>query len=209
MGFSDFWDQQVVSRLVRCGCGSERIGELRKQVVPRAQGRVFELGCGAGANQPFLDSARITAYCAIDPSPKLLDHARAEAARKGWEADIRQGVGEAIPYDDASFDTVVSTFTLCSVTDHARTLSEVRRILKPGGILLFAEHGRSPEPPVARWQERIDPLWRRVMGNCHLSRRVTGAINAAGFVASPMGREYRAVPKAIGWMEWGSAVRKD
>jgi len=208
MGLANWWDETVVPRIIRCGCGSEPIMELRRQVVPLAAGRVLELGCGGGINQQLYDPARIESYAGLDPSAKGLEYARAEAAKKGWATDIRQGAGEAIPFADASFDTVVCTFTLCSVCDHARTLSELRRVLKPGGKLLYAEHGRAPDPKVAHLQQRIDPLWRRVFGNCHVSRPVTSAIAGAGFQAEPAGRKYMSPgPKFAGWMEWGSAVK--
>jgi ubiquinone/menaquinone biosynthesis C-methylase UbiE len=210
MGFANWWDQAVVPRIIRFGCGQEPIMELRRDVVPLASGRVFELGCGGGINQQLYDPALVTSFAGLDPSAKLLDYARDEAGRKGWQADIRQGIGEAIPFAEASFDTVVCTFTLCSVGDHAQTLAELRRVLRPGGTLLYAEHGRSPDPGIARWQERIDPLWSKAFGNCHLSRPVTSAIEAAGFAAAPTGKRYMAPgPKFAGWMEWGRAVRID
>ena len=207
MTFSDWWDEAVVSRLVKYGCGSEKIMDLRGDVIPLAQGKVFELGCGAGANQPFYDPARVSSFTAIEPSSKLIEFAREAAAAKGWEADIQHGYGENIPFPDESFDTVVCTFTMCSVHDHSRSLAELRRILKPGGTFLFAEHGRSPDRGIARWQERIDPLWSKLTGNCHLSRPVTSAVEKAGFVATPIAQRYRDGPRIMSWMEWGSAVK--
>jgi ubiquinone/menaquinone biosynthesis C-methylase UbiE len=208
MGIANWWDQTVVPRIIRFGCAQEPIMELRREVVPLASGRVFELGCGGGINQQLYDPARVRSFTGLDPSGKLLDFAREAAAKKGWQVDIRQGFGEAIPFDDASFDTVVCTFTLCSVGDHRQTLAELRRVLRPGGTLLYAEHGRSPDARVARWQERIDPLWSKLLGNCHLSRPVTPAIEAAGFSATPAGRCYmKPGPRFAGWMEWGRAVR--
>ena len=210
MGFAAWWDETVVSRVIRCGCATESIMEIRRDVVPLAQGRVFELGCGGGINQRLYDPARVTSFSGLDPGGKLLEYARAEAAAKGWEADIRQGYGEAITFEDDSFDTVVCTFTLCSVNDHARTLSELRRVLKPGGRFIYAEHGRAPDAGVARWQERIDPAWSRIFGNCHLSRPVTSAIEKAGFAAMPVAQRYSSPgPRFAGWMEWGSAVKAD
>jgi ubiquinone/menaquinone biosynthesis C-methylase UbiE len=150
----------------------------------------------------------VTSFAGLDPSPRLLDYAREEAAKNGWEADIRQGYGEAIPFADESFDTVVCTFTLCSVNDHARTLEELRRVLRPDGMFLYAEHGRSPDAKVTHWQERIDPFWSKAFGNCHLSRAVTAAIEAAGFTAAPIGQQYMSPgPKFAGWMEWGRAIK--
>lgn len=210
MGFAAWWDETVVSRVIRCGCTTESIMEIRRDVVPLAQGRVFELGCGGGINQRLYDPARVTSFSGLDPGGKLLEYARAEAAAKGWEADIQQGYGEAIPFEDGSFDTVVCTFTLCSVNDHARTLSELRRVLKPGGRFIYAEHGRAPDAGVARWQERIDPVWSRIFGNCHLSRPVTSAIEKAGFAAMPVAQRYSSPgPRFAGWMEWGSAMKAD
>jgi ubiquinone/menaquinone biosynthesis C-methylase UbiE len=210
MGFANWWDQRVVPHIIRFGCAQKPIMELRQDVVPLAKGRVFELGCGGGINQQLYDTGAITHFAGIDPSARLLDYAREEASLRGWNADIRQGFGEAIPFEDASFDTVVCTFTLCSVNDHAKTLSELRRVLKPGGTFLYAEHGRAPEPEVARWQERIDPLWSKAFGNCHLSRPVTSAIRKAGFMVEPTGQRYMSPgPRFAGWMEWGKAIRRE
>jgi ubiquinone/menaquinone biosynthesis C-methylase UbiE len=209
MGFGNWWDATVVPRIVKFGCATEDIMALRREVVPRAAGDVFELGCGGGINQRLYDPARVTGFTGLDPSGKLLDYAREAVAAKGWKADIRQGYGEAIPFADDSFDTVVCTFTLCSVNDQAQTLSELRRVLKPGGTFLFAEHGRAPDPKIARRQERLDPLWKRVFGNCHLSRPVTSAIECAGFAASPVGQQYmRDKPSITGWLEWGVAIKR-
>lgn len=209
MGLGNWWDRTVVPRIVKLGCATGDIMALRRDVVPLAKGRVFELGCGGGINQQLYDTANITSFSGLDPSAKLLDYARAEAEKKGWQADIRAGFGEAIPFPDESFDTVVCTFTLCSVNDSAQTLSELRRILRPGGTFLYAEHGRSPDAHIARKQERIDPLWRKLFGNCHLSRPVTSAIESAGFTASPVGQRYlKHKPSMAGWMEWGVAVKQ-
>lgn len=210
MAIGGWWEEQVVARLVRCGCGAEAMMELRGEIIPLAAGDVFELGCGAGSNQPLYDRARVRSFRAVEPSPRLRGMARAAAAANGWgegcAVAIGDGVGEALPFADASFDTVVCTFTMCSVTDHAGCLAELRRVLKPGGRFLYAEHGRAPDPGVARWQRRIDPVWRRLMGNCHLSRPIRAAMEAAGFVVTPVAERYRQGPRVFSWMEWGSAA---
>ncbi len=210
MGFANWYDEHIVPRFIKCACSAESIMDLRKQVVPLASGAVFEIGCGGGINQQLYDSARISSYAGLDPSAKGLEYARAEAAKKGWKADIRQGEGEALPFADGSFDTAVCTFTMCSVADQTRTLSELRRVLKPGGRLLYAEHGRAPDAPVAKWQERIDPVWSKLMGGCHIIRPVTSAVAAAGFTAEPLGQRYTPkMPRWASWMEWGVAVRAE
>ena len=210
MGFARWWDQTIVPRIIKCGCSVEPIMELRARVVPEARGDVFELGCGGGINQRFFDMARITSFTGVDPSPQLRESANETVVRKGWPGtipvDIRHGYGENIPFPDESFDTVVTTFTLCSVNDQRRVLAELRRILRPGGTLLYLEHGLSPDAGIAKWQRRIDPVWSKVFGNCHLSRTVHAAIGDAGFAVEPGGARYNPEgPKIAGWMEWGRA----
>jgi len=208
MGFKDWYDEQVLPHIIRCGCANEHIMALRANVVPLAAGRVFEMGAGGGLNQRFYDRAKVTGFAGLDPSGKLLEHARAAAHAKGWEADIRQGFGEAIPFEDRSFDTVVCTFTMCSVNDQSRVLVEMRRILKPGGTLLFLEHGRAPDPGVYRWQQRIEPTWRKLFGNCHISREVAPAVARHGFVIEQVDHKYmERTPRIAGFVEWGVARR--
>ena len=208
MGFGAWYDTHVLPRIIATGCGNEDVARLRREVVPLACGAVFELGCGGGFNQQLYDPDNITSFAGIDPNASLLDAARSRAGASGLRADIRGGVGENIPFADGAFDTVVCTYTLCSVTDQARVLSELRRVLKPGGRLIYLEHGRAPDPDVARWQRRIEPVWKRLAGNCHLTREIGAALRAAGFEVEPIGQEYFAkAPRWAGWMEWGTARR--
>lgn len=208
MGFASWYDEHVVPRFIKRACSSPAIAALREAVVPLASGAVFEIGCGGGLNQQFFDRSRVTSFAGMDPSAKGLEFAHAAAAQKGWQADIRQGFGEAVPFDDSSFDTAVCTFTLCSVSSEAQTLKELRRILKPGGRLLYAEHGRAPDAAVQKWQGRIEPVWKRLSGGCHLTRPVSSAIAASGFVTNELGERYTPkMPRWAGWMEWGEAVK--
>ncbi|MBX7515348.1 class I SAM-dependent methyltransferase [Qipengyuania sp. GH38] len=195
-------------RMITLACGQKGIEDRRRQVVPLAEGHVFELGCGGGLNQPLYDPERVTSFAGIDPNEKLLDNARDKARERGWTADIREGVGEDIPFADSTFDTAVCTYTLCSVDDPARVLGELRRILKPGGRLLFLEHGRAPDASVAKWQDRIEPVWKPLAGGCHLTRPIGSALRGAGFEVEPLGQAYLdRAPKVMGWMEWGVARR--
>ena len=207
MGLAQWWDAHAVPRLIRCACGAPAITHLREQVVPLAGGAVFELGCGGGLNQRFY-GAGVTSFAGLDPSAKGLDFAREAAVQRGWPADLRQGLGEEVPFAAASFDSVVCTFTLCSVADPARVLAELYRVLKPGGQLLFAEHGRAPDAGVQRWQDRIEPLWKRLAGGCHLTRSPRALIGAAGFGGGEGGACYLPkTPRIAGWAEWGRAVK--
>ena len=208
MSLATWWDRHGVPRVIKFACGMPAIMKRRSRLVPMASGHVFEIGCGGGINQQFYNPAAIDSYAGIDPSGKLLDYARAEAEKKGWKADIRQGVGEDIPFDDNSFDTVVCTYTMCSVQDQAQVVREMRRILKPGGKLLFLEHGRAPDAGVARFQERIEPYWKPFAGGCHLTRPITDAVRAGGFEVEPMGASYLPKsPKSLGWTEWGVGIK--
>lgn len=206
MGLGAWYEANIMPRLITCACSQGQVMKRRAAVVPLARGDVFELGCGGGINQEFYDPAAITSYAGIDPHEGLLSSARAAAQEKGWAAKIRQGVGEAIPFDDASFDHVVCTFTLCSVSDPARVLGELRRILRPGGGVLFLEHGLAPDAGVARWQNRIEPVWKRMAGGCHLTRPIGAAFADHGFATEPLGEGYTPkTPRFAGWMEWGFA----
>lgn len=208
MGLKTFYEEAILSRLIRCACADPKIMGLRAELVPLAEGSVFELGVGGGLNQPFYDPQRVTGFAGIDPGANLLDSAKRAAREKGWESDIRPGRGESIPFADGSFDTVVSTFTLCSVDDQRQVLSELRRILRPGGRFLYLEHGQAPDAAPARWQRIIEPAWKRMMGNCHLTRPVTSAIAEAGFATQPTGQRYLdKMPRWVGWMEWGVATK--
>lgn len=166
------------------------------------------MGCGGGFNQQHYDAGAVTSFSGVDPNGSLLDAARERARERGWDADIREGVGEAIPFGDGSFDTVVCTYTLCSVQDPEKVLAEMRRVLKPRGRLLFLEHGKAPDPGPARWQRRIEPVWKHLAGNCHLTRDIGGSIRKSGFEIEPIGQSYfDKAPRWAGWMEWGVARR--
>ena len=180
--------------------------KARSRIVPQADGDVLELGCGGGINMQFYAPERISSFAGLDPSPALLDASRKAAQAKGMTADIRGGVGEAMPFADASFDTVLVTFTLCSVDSQQQVLAEIRRVLRPGGKALFLEHGSAPDASVRKWQRRIEPIWSRIGGNCHLTRAITGAYEAAGFTISGGDKTYMPkTPRPFGWIEWGEA----
>ena len=201
-----WYDTYVLPRVIGCACGQGQIMKRRSMVVPLAKGDVFELGCGGGLNQEFYDTQAVKSFAGIDPHAGLLDRARAAAEAKGWPADIREGVGEDIPFPSRSFDTIVCTFTLCSVSDPAQVLSEMRRVLRPGGQALFLEHGRAPDANVAKWQDRIEPFWKKIAGDCHLTRPIGSAFRGAGFEVEPFGQGYLPkAPKFASWNEWGAA----
>jgi len=209
MGLANWYDRHVMPRLITFACGQKGIEKRRRLVLPLASGKVFELGCGGGLNQQFYDWSRVTAFSGIDPHEALLESACETARAQGRAVDLRQGHGEDIPFSSSSFDTVVCTYTLCSVQDHGRVVSELHRVLKPDGQLLFLEHGRAPDERVAAWQERIEPVWKPLAGGCHLTRVVGGSLRAGGFEVEPLGQGYlEKAPRVMGWMEWGIARKR-
>jgi len=208
MGLGDWYEAHIMPRLIGCACGTGQVLKRRAKVVPLAKGDVFELGCGCGINQQFYDVEAVKSYAGIDPHEGMLATAREAASIKGWDVDMRQGVGEDIPFASESFDTVVCTFTLCSVQEPAQVLSEMRRILRPGGTALFLEHGRAPDADVAKWQDRIEPAWKRLAGGCHLTRPIASAFEGAGFDVNTLGKGYMPkTPKFAMWNEWGAAIK--
>lgn len=200
-----FYDRHILPRIIQCSCGAPMVMELRRAVVPQAQGEVLEIGCGGGLNFPLYRPGQVRAVTAIDPAAPMLDRAREAVRRTGLPVELMAAEAEALPFPDASFDTVVFTFTLCSVRGHGRSLAEARRVLRPSGRLLFAEHGLAPEAGVQRWQRRIEPIWKRLAGGCHLTRPVREAIAGAGFRLGATDARYMPTAKAFGWVEWGSA----
>lgn len=214
--FHDFrmrawWDRHVVPKMIGTCCGMPQLQKMRAKVVPMASGRVLELGAGGAANLPLYDRGQVQHVTGIDPSPELIALAR----RRMTDADtqffsVLAEQAEDLPFDDDSFDSVVTTFTLCTVGDQARALQEAKRVLKPGGQLLFLEHGLAPDARTRRWQHRLDPIWCRLAGGCHLHRPVTDAIVTAGFrVPERHGRYMPRTPSFLGWMEWGTALKND
>ena len=204
---TSFYDRHIMPRLIGCACASRPIMKQRQKVVPKAAGRVLELGIGGGLNLAFYDPARVDSVFGVDPSAELRQRAEAAPRPEGLKVEVREGTAEALPFGDASFDCVVCTFTLCSVQSPAAALAEARRVLKPGGAFLFCEHGLAPEKKVADWQRTIEPVWKRIAGGCHLTRPVGEAIAASGFKVASLSSMYLPkTPRSLGWNEWGEAI---
>ena len=175
-----FYAEQIVPHLIAFAMRNPELAAYRQRIVPAARGRVLEIGIGSGLNL-LLYGPRVTEIIGLDPSPKLIAMAAKHSGASGKPLSFLQSSAEAIPLDAGSVDTVVTTWTLCSIPHASAALAEIRRVLKPGGELLFVEHGRAPEPQVARWQDRLDPVWKSVAGGCHLNRPIAEMIREAGF----------------------------
>jgi ubiquinone/menaquinone biosynthesis C-methylase UbiE len=199
-----FYEQHILPRLIDAVMRQERLTEYRRRALSEAEGRVLEIGVGSGLNFPFYASTTPQAI-GLDPSPRLLS--MADRARSGarCRVELLEGSAEAIPLEDRSVDTVVTTWTLCSVPNVPRALAEIRRVLSPSGRLLFVEHGRSPDASVRQWQNRLTPLWRRVAGGCHLNRPVSELIEGAGFRIERLQTGYMKGPRPMTFMYEGRA----
>ncbi|HLG83457.1 MAG TPA: class I SAM-dependent methyltransferase [Bradyrhizobium sp.] len=172
--------QRHVACLTHLAMSQSQFAPFRQQIVGAAEGRVLEIGAGSGLNFPFYGAA-VGSVIGLEPSAELLRMARQRARLAAVPISLLDASAEAIPLDAGSVDTVVTTWTLCTVPNASLALTEMRRVLRPGGALLFIEHGRAPETGVARWQDRLDPLWSRLAGGCHLNRKMDDLVTAAGF----------------------------
>lgn len=205
---SHWYDRHILPRLLETACGLPQMAHQRRQLVPLARGRVLEVGIGTGLNLPWYDKTRISHITGLDPALALHPRARRRIAETGLAVDMLGVSAEQIPSPDASFDTVVMTWTLCSIPDPLAALREMRRVLKPDGTLLFCEHGRAPQVNLARWQDRLQPIWGRLAGGCHLTRNVPMLLDSAGFNCPDLTTGYLGRPKVLTWHFWGQARAK-
>ncbi len=198
------YQDHVLPRLIHLSMRQRNLAAYRARVIPAAQGCVLEIGIGSGLNLPYYGTT-VERVIGLDPSPQLLAMAREAARRTSIPLEFVEKSAEAIPLYNRSIDTVVTTWTMCSIPDAQRALGEMRRILKPEGRLLFVEHGRSPDPGVRRWQDRLTPVWRRIGGGCHLNRAIGELIEGAGFRIERMEMGYMRGPKPMAYMYEGVA----
>jgi ubiquinone/menaquinone biosynthesis C-methylase UbiE len=200
------YSRYVLPRIVHLTCSSGPATRQRQKLVPRARGRVLEVGIGSGLNLGFYDPALVDGVWGLDPSPEMIDLA-AEAARDlPFELEFVSAGAEDMPLGSDQFDTVLLTYTLCTVPEVEAALREIARVLKPGGELLFCEHGKAPDAGVRRWQDRIDPLWHRLGGGCHLNRDIPGLIERGGFDITGMESMYIPGWRPASFNVWGSAT---
>ena len=197
----------VLPHLIHIACGNEMVDRQRAKVVPAAYGRVLEVGVGSGLNLPHYDPDKVELIWALEPSEAMRRKGRHLSNKAAFPVHWLDLPGEEIALEDESVDTIVMTYTLCTIPDWNRALNQMRRVLKRGGRLLFCEHGRAPDEKVRRWQNRINPIWRLVAGGCNVNRPIPDLIQTAGFTIEQLETAY--LPKApsfAGFNYWGSAV---
>lgn len=195
----------IVPHLCHLSMRNKRLLPYRQRVVAAAEGNVLEVGIGSGLNLP-LYGAQVGRVFGLEPSPKLVAMAQRAARQVSLPTVLLEGSAEQIPLDDRSIDSIVMTWVGCSIPDAAGALRDMRRVLRPGGRLLFVEHGRSSEPGVERWQDRITPVWRRLSGGCHLNRKIDDLVRDAGFRIEQLETGYMRGPKIMTFMYEGSAM---
>ena len=202
-----FYQQHIVPHLVKLAMRNRELEPYRERVLAGAEGRVLEIGIGAGPNLEFYP-ASVKEILALEPSAKLIAMAQRAAGKSSVAVKFLEASAEAIPLERGSVDTVVMTWTLCSIPDAPQALEEMRRVLKPGGRLLFVEHGRSPDADVRKWQDRLTPIWKRFAGGCHLNRPISGLLEQAGFHVTHLTAGYmKRGPKPMAFLYEGSASR--
>ena len=202
------WERYVVPNLISCACSSRPIMKQRAKVVPKADGVVLELGCGSGTNFAMYDAGRVEKLYALEPAPGMIVKAKRTAGELGIGKSIEflETGAENIPLPDKSVDTAVITFVLCTIPDWAGALAETRRVLKPGGKILFTEHGLAPDEGISKWQRRVEPVWKSLAGGCHLTRDTLSLLRQGGFRSDDAETMYLPnTPKIAGFVSWGSA----
>lgn len=199
-----FYQDQVLPHLINLSMRQKNLATYRARVVPGAEGCVLEIGIGSGLNLPFY-SQNVRQVIGIEPSPKLLAMARRVERLASRRVEFIEGSAEAIPLENASVDTVLTTWTLCSVCDTPRALRDMRRVLRRKGRLLFVEHGRAPDLNVVWWQDRLTPVWKCLGGGCHLNRAIAALIEGAGFQFERLETGYIRGPNPMTFMYEGSA----
>ncbi|MBE0626097.1 MAG: class I SAM-dependent methyltransferase [Burkholderiales bacterium] len=200
----NLYQKWMVPRLVDVVMRNRAATRYRSLIVPKACGTVFEIGIGSGLNLPFYGTGVERIY-GLDPSEELLAMARKKARAIAIPVDFIARACEEIPLDDSSVDTVVMTWTLCSIADPAKALKELRRVIKSGGTLLFVEHGLAPEIRVQTWQQRLNPLWCKLTGGSNLNRKIDQLIRTAGFDPAELKTEYAEGPRPFSYTYSGQA----
>ena len=198
------YNKYILPKFLNCACGSKPINYQRQKVVPLAKGKVLDIGIGSGLNIPFYNSDKIDQVIGIDPSHELLELAKELANDSKASIELVIGSAESIPYPDNFFDTVLVTYTMCTIPNVAIANKEMWRVLKDDGRIIFCEHGLAPDKKISKWQNRIDPFWGKIAGGCHLNRDIQKLITDAGFSFESLDKMYiPSTPKFAGYNYWG------
>ena len=201
------YDKYVLPKFLNCACGSKPVEYQRKKVVPNAEGLVLEVGIGSGLNLPFYDNSKVTQIWGLDPSEELSSMAKETAKNLDIDVKFISSGAEDIPLPDNYFDTALVTYTMCTIPEVIRANIEIKRVLKNTGKLIFCEHGKAPDLNIAKWQSRIDPIWGKLAGGCHLNRDIPSLLEDSGYKIIELDQMYLpSTPKVAGYNYWGFAI---
>jgi len=202
------YNKYILPKFINCACGSKPIDYQRGKLVPYAKGIVLDIGIGSGLNIPFYNKSNINHLYGLDPSPELLEIAMKVAKTHELDIEFLECGAESIPLADDSIDTIVITYTMCTIPDISLSNAEMLRVLKPNGKLLFCEHGLAPDKRVAKWQKIINPVWNKIAGGCNLNRDIPKLIQSSGLKISEIEEMYLpSTPKFAGYNYWGIAEK--
>ena len=203
------YEKYVLPKFLNCACGSKPVARQREKVVPLAEGKVLEIGIGSGLNLPFYDKTKVDEIWGLDPSEELSEMARAVAIQEGMEVNFISSGAEEIPLPDDHFDSVLITYTMCTIPEVIRANTEIRRVLKNQGKMIFCEHGAAPDDNIRKWQKRINPFWGKIAGGCNIDRNIPSLIQDSGFDIIEIEEMYLPnTPKIAAYNFWGYAVSR-
>ena len=202
----NIYDRYCLPHILNLACNLKVVQKQREKVVPLAKGQVLEIGMGSGLNIPFYDANKIEFVWGLEPSDGMRKKAQSNIKNAPFEVRWLDSPSEEIPIENSSVDTIVLTYTLCTIADWYKALQEMRRVLKQGGSLIFCEHGEAPDEGVRKWQEKINPLWKKIAGGCNLNRPIPQYLEEGGFKIQMMESRYIDGPKIAAFNYWGTAT---
>lgn len=202
---TNLYDKYILPKVTNFLCATGPAMKQRQKVVPLASGRVLEIGVGTGLNFSFYDHEKVKQVLALDPSEEMWGLAKNRLDDVHLDVDFIKGYAENIPLDANSVDSIVITYTLCTIPDHAAAMKEFKRVLKPSGNIIFSEHGIAPDRSVRKWQNRLNPIWKRLGGGCNLNRDIPAIIEHGGFAFDNLETMYIPGFKPASYNYWGTA----
>lgn len=202
----NFYARHILPWIIDSVCQGDSSAKQRAKIIPFARGRVLEIGFGSGLNLEYYDKSKVEMVWGLEPSIGMWERAGPRLKKTSFPVERLELSGEEIPLEDNTADSVLVTYTLCTIPDVKRALVEMRRVLKPGGELIFCEHGLAPDEKVALWQRRMNPIWKRIGGGCNLNRPIPTLIEQAGFRIKHMEADYIGLLKPAMYNYWGTAT---
>tara|TARA_B100001250_G_scaffold254907_1_gene219366 strand:- start:49 stop:672 length:624 start_codon:yes stop_codon:yes gene_type:complete len=203
----DFYEKYILPHLLNCTCNQKPFVHQRRKVVPLAKGNILEIGIGSGLNIPFYEAEGIDKIWGIDPSEELIAMAKNQVKDDTPDIELIISKAEEIDFEDDFFDTILMTYTMCTISNLSEAFTELKRVIKPTGKLIFCEHGMAPDENVIKWQNRINTFWPKISGGCNINKEIPSIIESSGFSISDLENMYLPkTPKVLGFNYWGTAA---